>query len=75
MDRENVSLIINPIIEDFGNMLIEAVMENSDDFPYTCACVRFMSDLKEKGILFDFNSFDSVVVDKVYRELLSFLAQ
>jgi len=75
MSREIVSKFINYVLEDFGNMLTEAIMEDSEAFPYTCACLHFMTDLNEKGIVIDLNSFDSSVVDCVYKELISFLKQ
>lgn len=75
MSREKVSLVMNFIVEDFKNMLVKAVMEDKDSFPYTCACIKFISDLNDKGEVIDFDTFDSLIVDKVYQELISFLAQ
>jgi len=75
MSREDVSLVVNHIVADFGNMLTEAVMEDHASFPYTCACVRFVSDMSKQGIEINLNSFDSTIIDNVYKELISFLVR
>ncbi len=75
MSRENVSLIVGHVLEDFGNMLTDVILEDSDSFPYTCACVRFVKDMDKKGIKINLNCFDSTIIDNVYKEFISFLAQ
>lgn len=73
MRRDVVYKFITDIVSDFGNMLTEGVLESNDLFPYTSACIEFISNLDAKGITISFHSFDQDIIDKVYRELCEYL--
>ncbi len=73
MRKEEVKKIVTEIVFDFGELLTEGIMENQDLFPYTNACIRFISDLQSHGICINFDSFDQEIVDKVYCEMCEFL--
>jgi len=75
MRREVVYKVITDIVKDFSDMLTDGIMENSDIFPYTNACIKFISDLNDRGIELDFDSFDQDIINKVYHELCAYLIQ
>ncbi|MEG0408541.1 MAG: hypothetical protein RR623_06670, partial [Bacilli bacterium] len=46
------------------------------DFPYTIACVNFISELREKNIIVEFDSiFIDTVLDRIYRETTNYLVR
>lgn len=73
MKRELIRTIIDTIVNDFGNILVEELSDNSENYPYTNACIDFIADLQTKGITINFDAFDQEILDQVYRELVSIL--
>ncbi len=64
---------IHELCMDFLEFLEVSIDENPESFPCTIAYINFLCELKEKGIETNLDSIDSVLMDKVYRELSDFL--
>lgn len=73
MQKEVIKSFIHEVVEDFENILIQELNENSEQFPYTNACVEFIIHLANKGITISLDAFDQEIIDHVYRELITVL--
>lgn len=68
--------VIEMVCDDYIDTLLVGIEEYEKDFPYTLACVNFISELREKNIIVEFNSiFIDTVLDRVYRETSNYLAR
>lgn len=68
--------LIKMICDDYIDSLIVGIEEYEKDFPYTIACANFISELKEKNIIVEFNDvFIDMVRDRIYRETSNYLAR
>lgn len=76
MKENELRKIIESVCNDFVDTLMTGIDENKKDFPYIIACVNFISELKEKNIIVDFNIvFDDSIIDMVFREASNYLAR
>ena len=76
MQEETLRKLITLISEDYIETLLTGIKEYEKDFPYTIACANFMSELKSKNIVVNFyNTFDSSIIDMIYRETSNYLAR
>lgn len=76
MREEILRQIIVAVCDGFVDTLLTGIEEYEKDFPYTIACANFMSDLKSKNIIVDFYStFESSIIDMIYRETSNYLAR
>lgn len=50
MKEEILKVVARQICEDLSEAIIVGVKEYEEDFPYTIACVNFISELKENGV-------------------------
>lgn len=76
MKEEILRKLITLISEDYIDTLLTGIKEYEKDFPYTIACANFMSELKSKNIIVDFYStFESSIIDMIYRETSNYLAR
>lgn len=76
MREEMLRKLITLITEDYIDTLLTGIEEYEKDFPYTIACVNFMSELKSKNIVVDFyTTFEVSIRDMVYRETTNYLAR
>lgn len=58
----------------YVDTILTGIEEQECRFPYTIVCANFMSDLKEKNILLDFNTiFTDTISDKLFREASNYL--
>lgn len=76
MREEILKKLITLISEDYIETLLTGIEEYEKDFPYTIACANFISELKSKNIIVDFyNTFESSIIDLIYRETSNYLAR
>lgn len=76
MREETLRKLITLVSEDYIETLLTGIKEYEKDFPYTIACAHFMSELKSKNIVVNFyNTFDSSIIDMIYRETSNYLAR
>ena len=76
MKDEVLRKIIDFVCDGYIDALLTGIEEYEKDFPYTIACVNFISELKRKNILVDFNIvFDDSIIDMVFRETSNYLAR
>lgn len=76
MKEEIIKKVITMVCEDYIDTLIVGIEEYEKDFPYTIACANFISELKSKNIIIEFNDvFIDKVRDKIYRETSNYLAR
>ncbi len=73
MQKEVIKSFIHEVVEDFENILIQELNENSEQFPYTNVCVEFIIHLANQGITISLDAFDQEIIDHVYRELITVL--
>lgn len=68
--------VIEMICDDYIDTLLVGIEEYEKDFPYTVACANFISELKEKNIIVEFNDvFIDTIRDRIYRETSNYLAR
>ena len=68
--------IIEMVCDDYIDTLLVGIEEYEKEFPYTLACANFISELKDKNIIIQFNDvFVDTVRDKIYRETSNYLAR
>lgn len=68
--------IVEMVCDDYIDVLLVGIEEYEKDFPYTIACSNFISELKEKNIIVEFNDvFIDTVRDRIYRETSNYLAR
>ena len=68
--------LIASICDDYIETILTGIKEYEKYFPYTIACANFIYELKQKNILVNYYaSFDSSIMDMVYRETSNFLAR
>ncbi len=76
MKENELRKIIESVCNDFVDTLMTGIDENKKDFPYIIACANFISELKERNIIVDFNIvFDDSIIDMVFREASNYLAR
>lgn len=76
MKDEVLRKIIEFVCDGYIDALLTGIEEYEKDFPYTIACANFISELKRKNILVDFNIvFDDSIIDMVFRETSNYLAR
>lgn len=76
MKEDVLKDLIKMICDDYIDSLIVGIEEYEKDFPYTIACANFISKLKEKNIIVEFNDvFIDMVRDRIYRETSNYLAR
>lgn len=76
MNNEILINIITNICDGYVDSIMTGIEECEEDFPYTIACCKFLSKLKEHNILISFNgAFEDRIVDMVYREMSNYLAR
>lgn len=64
------------VCDDYIDALLVGIEEYEKEFPYTLACANFISELKEKNIIVEFNDvFIDTVRDRIYRETSNYLAR
>lgn len=61
--------MIKLFIENIESLLRFGLEEESDLFPYTIACIHFMQELKNKGIVVDLEAFSPEIQNAIYLEL------
>lgn len=68
--------VVEMVCDDYIDTLLVGTEEYEKDFPYTIACANFISELKEKNIIVEFNDvFIDTVRDRIYRETSNYLAR
>lgn len=68
--------VIEMVCDDYIDTLLVGIEEYEKYFPYTIACANFISELKEKNIIVEFNDvFIDTVRDRIYRETSNYLAR
>ncbi|MCI8588378.1 MAG: hypothetical protein HFG40_01860 [Bacilli bacterium] len=68
--------VIEMVCDDYIDVLLVGIEEYKKEFPYTLACANFISELKEKNIIVEFNDvFIDTVRDRIYRETSNYLAR
>lgn len=68
--------VIEMVCDDYIDALLVGIEEYENDFPYTLACANFISELKEKNIIVEFNDvFIDTVRDRIYKEISNYLAR
>ncbi len=68
--------VIEMVCDDYIDALLVGIEEYEKEFPYTLACANFISELKEKNIIVEFNDvFIDTVRDRIYRETSNYLAR
>lgn len=68
--------IVEMVCDDYIDVLLVGIKEYEKDFPYTITCSNFISELKTKNIIVEFNDvFIDTVRDKIYREPSNYLAR
>lgn len=76
MREDIMRKLITMICDDYIEALLTGVEEYEQDFPYTIACTNYISELKEKNIIVEFNEvFIDTVRDRIYRETSNYLAR
>lgn len=77
MDRdESIRKLIAKVCDDYIDTLLTGINEYSKDFPYTIACANFISELRKKNIITEFDDvFLDSVSDRIYRETSNYLAR
>lgn len=76
MREDIMRKLITMICDDYIEALLTGVEEYEQDFPYTIACTNYISELKEKNIIVEFNDvFIDTVRDRIYRETSNYLAR
>ncbi len=76
MKEEIIKKVITMVCEDYVDALIVGIDEYEKDFPYTIACANFISELKSKNIIIEFNDvFIDKVRDRIYRETSNYLVR
>ena len=76
MKEEIIKKVISMVCENYIDTLIIGIEEYEKDFPYTIACANFMSELKSKNIIVEFNDiFIDTILDRIYRETTNYLAR
>lgn len=59
--------VVEMVCDDYIDTLLVGIEEYEKDFPYTLACANFISELKEKNIIIEFNDvFIDTVRDRIY---------
>lgn len=68
--------LITMICDDYIDTLLVGIEEYEKDFPYTIACANFITELKSKNIMVEFNDvFIDKIRDMLYRETSNYLAR
>lgn len=76
MREDIMRKLIAMICDDYIEALLTGIEEYEQDFPYTIACTNYISELKEKNIIVEFNDvFIDTVRDRIYRETSNYLAR
>lgn len=76
MKEEVMKKLISMVCEDYVDTLMVGIEEYQTDFPYTIACSNFISELKSKNIIVEFNDiFIDKVRDRIYRETTNYLVR
>lgn len=77
MKEEILKVVARQICEDLSEAIIVGVKEYEEDFPYTIACVNFISELKENGVKVNLRVFADCqdIFDNMYREFSRYLAR
>lgn len=76
MREDIMRKLITMICDDYIEALLTGIEEYEQDFPYTIACTNYISELKEKNIIVEFNEvFIDTVRDRIYRETSNYLAR
>lgn len=76
MKEEIIKKVISMVCENYIDTLIIGIEKYEKDFPYTIACANFMSELKSKNIIVEFNDiFIDTILDRIYRETTNYLAR
>ncbi len=74
--REDISkMIISDIFMDFKDILLVGLEENKEQFPYCVACIDFIYELREQGIITTLNSFSEVIRNEIYKECKKYLVR
>lgn len=76
MKEDIIKKVITMVYEDYIDTLIVGIEEYEKDCPYTIACTNFISGLKNKNLIIEFNdAFIDKVREKIYRETSNYLAR
>ena len=76
MKEDIMRKLITMICDDYIEALLTGIKEYKQDFPYTIACANYISELKQKNIIVEFNEiFIDTVRDRIYRETSNYLAR
>lgn len=68
--------IITKLCNGYINSLLIGIEENKGEFTYLLASVNFISELRQKNIIVEFNDvFNDFIIDKIYYEINKFLAK
>lgn len=68
--------VIEMVCDDYIDVLLVGIEEYEKDFSYTLAYANFISELKEKNVIVEFNDvFIDTVRDRIYRETSNYLAR
>ena len=75
MKEQITKNVIREVCNDFVDTIIVGLEEYENDFPYTLACINFITELKKKEINVSLNSFIDVIWDNVYKEVSNYLVR
>lgn len=74
MQKDVLKNIVKMVCDGYVETILTGIEEQNELFPYTIACANFISELKDKNILVNFNNiFTDKVSDKLFREASSYL--
>ena len=79
MREKELRKVLTHICDGFIDNILVSLDENKEIekfFPYTLACINFICELKSKNIMVEFfDTFECSIVDKIYREVGSYIGR
>lgn len=77
MKENELRKIVSMVCDGYVDTIMDTIEEdNIKGFPITIAVWHFIVELKEKNIIVDINdTFDDLIIDKIFREMSNYLAR
>ena len=77
MKENELRKIVSMVCDGYVDTIMDAIEEdNIKGFPITIAVWHFIVELKEKNIIVDINdTFNDLIIDKIFREMSNYLAR
>lgn len=74
-NEQELKKIVSWVCEDYEDKILNGIQESAEVFPYTLAVANFMSELKNKNIFVNLNSFEDTILDMIYREFKNYIGR